>query len=312
MAVETKLTAKDFKTEVHNNWCPGCGDFGILTAIQSALAQLQLPPHRVATFSGIGCSGKTPHYLKTYGFHTLHGRVLPVATGAKLANLDLTVLAVGGDGDGYGIGAGYFVNAGRRNLDLTYIVFNNGVYGLTKGQGSPTLARGLKTKSMPEPALQDGVNPIALAVGAGYTFIGRGFALDVKHLTGLIVAAIRHKGSAFLDVLQTCPTYNDLYTKEWYAGARDSQPRLYKLEQAGYDPEVHDSNDTEEVVAKKLQAIGKSYEWGDRIPLGVYYKVDLPTFEQEAIERRPSLGQTPLAELEIGGRDTKPLLEQLR
>src|SRR6478672_5697538 len=178
MTVETKLTAKDFKTEVHNNWCPGCGDFGILAAIQGALAQLQLPPHRVATFSGIGCSGKTPHYLRTYGFHTLHGRVLPVATGAKLANLGLTVLAVGGDGDGYGIGAGYFVNAGRRNLDFTYIVFNNAVYGLTKGQASPTLPKGSKTKSLPEQTILEGINPIALAVGAGYTFIARGYALD--------------------------------------------------------------------------------------------------------------------------------------
>jgi 2-oxoglutarate ferredoxin oxidoreductase subunit beta len=312
MAAKSKLMAKDFKTEVHNNWCPGCGDFGILSAIQGALAQLGLPPHRVALFSGIGCSGKTPHYVRTYGFHTLHGRVLPVATGAKLANLSLTVLAVGGDGDGYGIGAGYFVNAGRRNLDLTYIVFNNGDYGRTMGQGSPTLARGLKTKSMPEPALQDGVNPIALAVGAGYTFIGRGFALDVKHLTGLIVAAVQHRGSAFLDVLQTCPTYNDLYTKEWYAGGRNSQPRLYKLEEAGYDPRVRDPSDPQEVIAKKLQAIGKSYEWGDRIPLGVYYQVDLPTYEQEAVARRPRLGEVPLAESQIDGRDTQPLLDLLR
>jgi 2-oxoglutarate ferredoxin oxidoreductase subunit beta len=312
MAADTRLTARDFRTEVHNNWCPGCGDFGILSAIQNALAQLQLPPHRVAVFSGIGCSGKTPHYIRAYGFHTLHGRVLPVATGAKLANLGLTMLAVGGDGDGYGIGAGYFVNTGRRNLDFTYIVFNNGVYGLTKGQGSPTLARGLQTKSMPEPALQDGVNPLALAVGAGYTWIGRGFALDVKHLTGLIVAAVQHRGSAFLDVLQTCPTYNDLYTKEWYQGARDSQPRLYKLEETGYDPVVQDPQDPQQVIARKLQAIEKSYEWGERIPLGVYYQIALPTYEQEAVERRPSLGQTPLAELDLRGRDTRPLLDALR
>ncbi|HEY7067579.1 MAG TPA: thiamine pyrophosphate-dependent enzyme [Chloroflexota bacterium] len=312
MAIDTRLTARDYKTDVHNNWCPGCGDFGILTAIQSALAQLKIPPHKVAVFSGIGCSGKAPHYINAYGFHTLHGRALPTATGAKLANLDLTVLAVGGDGDGFGIGAGYFVNTGRRNLDFTYIVFDNGVYGLTKGQGSPTLARGLQTKSMPEPALQDGINPIALAVGAGYTFIARGFALDVKHLTGLIAAAIEHKGTSFIDVLQTCPTYNDLYTKEWYQGARDSQPRLYKLEEQGYDSEVHDPSDPEELVAKKLQAIGKSYEWGPRIPLGVYYKANLPTYEQEAIERRPSLGKTPLAAMKLDGRDTTPLLDALR
>src|SRR5438874_4084819 len=302
-----KFSIQEYKTEVHVDWCPGCGDFGSLRSFQQAFFQLQIPPHRIAMISGIGCSGKTPHYVDTYGVHTLHGRALPVATGAKLANHQLTVVAVGGDGDGYGIGAGYFVNAGRRNLDLTYIVFNNGVYGLTKGQGSPTLARGLQTKSMPEPALQDGINPIALAVGAGYTFIGRGFALDVKHLTGLIVGAIEHKGSAFLDVLQTCPTYNDLYTKEWYAGGRDSQPRLYKLEEEGYEPEVRDPANAEEVVAKKLQAIGKSYEWGERIPLGVYYKVDLPTYEQEAIQRRPSLGQTPLAGMTLTGRDTRPL-----
>src|SRR6185503_19944944 len=137
-----KLTIKDYKSELHNDWCPGCGDFGILTGIQMALAQLQLDPDKVACFSGIGCSGKTPHYINSYGFHTLHGRVLPNATGAKLANRELTVLAVGGDGDGFGIGSGYFVNSGRRNVDFTYIVFNNGVYGLTKGQGAPTLARG--------------------------------------------------------------------------------------------------------------------------------------------------------------------------
>src|SRR5207245_1839466 len=132
-----------------------------------------IPPYRVALIAGIACSAKTPHYIDTYGLHALHGRALPVATGAKLANNQLTVVAVGGDGDGYGIGAGYFVNSGRRNVDMTYIVFNNGVYGLTKGQASPTLAKGLKTKSMPEASIQEGVNPIALALGAGYTLIGR-------------------------------------------------------------------------------------------------------------------------------------------
>ena len=185
-----KFSLQQYKTEVHVDWCPGCGDFGILSSIQQALFQLQLPPYKVAMISGIGCSGKTPHYIDTYGLHTLHGRALPVATGAKLANNQLTVVAVGGDGDGYGIGAGYFLNSGRRNIDMTYIVFNNGVYGLTKGQASPTLAKGLKTKSMPEPSIQEGVNPIALALGAGYTWIGRGYALDVKNLVSLIVQAI--------------------------------------------------------------------------------------------------------------------------
>lgn len=307
------LTVRDYQTDVHNNWCPGCGDFGILHAIQMALAQLQIPPHQVAVFSGIGCSGKTPHYINAYGFHTLHGRVLPAATGAKLANPSLTVLAVGGDGDGYGIGAGYFVNAGRRNVDLTYIVFDNGVYGLTKGQAAPTLRKGLKTKSMPEPAIQDGINPIALAIGAGYTFVARGYALDPRHLANLIAAGIRHRGTAFIDVLQTCPTYNDLYTKEWFGSP--SSGRLYRLEETGYDGEVRDPSNADEVVQKKVQAIAKSYEWGERIPIGVFYRIDLPTYEDGIAARNPRYAQKPLAELsdeELAGRDVTPLLHALR
>ena len=206
------LAIKDYKSDLHNDWCPGCGDFGILTGIQMALQQLQIEPDKLAVYSGIGCSGKTPHYINGYGFHTLHGRVLTVATGGRLVNTDLTVLALGGDGDGYGIGAGYFVGAGRRNADFAYIVHNNNVYGLTKGQASPTLSKGKKTKSMPEQAIQDGINPVAMAVASGYTFIARGYALEPKYLASIIVKAIQHKGSALVDVLQTCPTYNDLYT----------------------------------------------------------------------------------------------------
>ncbi|MCS7129127.1 MAG: thiamine pyrophosphate-dependent enzyme, partial [Candidatus Caldarchaeum sp.] len=214
----TRLSMVSYRTPVHNDWCPGCGDFGILSSIQMALADLQIPPHMVAVFSGIGCSGKTPHYINSFGIHTLHGRVLPFAIGAKLGNPSLTVIAVGGDGDGLGIGAGHFVNTGRRNVDITYIVFDNGVYGLTKGQASPTLARGLKTKSLPKPNINDAINPIAIAVAAGYTFIARGYAYDTKHLKELIKMGIQHRGSAFINVLQPCPTYNDITTKEWYAG----------------------------------------------------------------------------------------------
>ncbi len=314
---KTVYQVADFKTEVWNDWCPGCGDFGIVIAIQQALAEMKIPPHQAVMLSGIGCSGKTPHYINTYSVHTLHGRVLPSATGAKLANHKLTVLAVGGDGDGYGIGAGYFLNTGRRNLDFTYIVFNNGVYGLTKGQSSPTLARGLKTKSMPEQAIQDGINPIAVALGAGYTWIGRGYALDVKHLKSLIIAAIEHRGTALLDVLQTCPTYNDLYTKEWFAGDGDAPegapktPRLYKLEETGYDPVVHDPNNEEELVQKKSQALVKSYEWGKRIPIGVFYQINLPTYEDGLMERTPALREKSLLELSQAERDVTPLFDAL-
>lgn len=310
---EKKYTLKDYKTEVHNDWCPGCGDFGILNAIQMALAELQLPPHKVAILSGIGCSGKTPHYINAYGFHTLHGRVLPVATAYKLVNHDLTVLAVGGDGDGYGIGAGYFLAAGRRNVDLTYIVFNNEVYALTKGQQSPTLAKGLKTKSMPEAAIQDGVNPIAVALGAGYTFVARGFALEPKKLAPLIVKAISHRGTALIDVLQTCPTYNDIHGKDYYAGADLPQKlsRIVYLEDEGYDGRVKDRNSLDEIIAKKSQAMAKSYEWGARIPCGIFYQVEFDTYEDHMAKKIAALKEKPLVSLDPFNRDITPLLEQL-
>ena len=304
-----RFTLQEYKTDQHVDWCPGCGDFGILSSIQQAFYQLQIPPHRVAMISGIGCSGKTPHYVDTYGLHTLHGRALPVATGAKLANHELTVVAVGGDGDGYGIGAGYFLNSGRRNLDITYIVFNNGVYGLTKGQASPTLAKGLRTKSMPEPSIQEGINPIAVALGAGYTWIGRGYALDVKHLVSLIVEAIRHRGTSFLDVFQTCPVYNDLRTKEWYAGQDIGRARLQRLEQdPAWDPQVKDPNDLGEVVQKKVRALEASYETGDRLSIGVFYKIALPTYEDQTAEKIPALKDHPLVDLPLDQRDIEALL----
>ena len=290
-----------------------CGDFGILTAVQMALAQLNLDPDKVACFSGIGCSGKTPHYVKAYGFHTLHGRVLPVATGGRLANSSVTVLAMGGDGDGYGIGAGYFVNSGRRNLDFTYIVHNNNVYGLTKGQASPTLARGKKTKSMPEQAIQDGINPIAMAVAAGYTFIARAYALEPKYLAGIIAKAIQHKGSALVDVLQTCPTYNDLYTKEWYEGADlpEKKSRLYKLEEQGFDGKVVDVTDTAEIIRKKAAAVARSYET-EPIPIGIYYQAELPTYEDGVNARIPALAEKPLVDIDTFHRDVTPLLDAMR
>ena len=290
-----------------------CGDFGILTSIQMALQQLQIDPDKLAVFSGIGCSGKTPHYINGYGFHTLHGRVLTVATGGRLANTDLTVLALGGDGDGYGIGAGYFVGAGRRNADFAYIVHNNNVYGLTKGQASPTLSKGKKTKSMPEQAIQDGINPVAMAIASGYTFIARAYALEPKYTAGIIARAIRHKGSALVDVLQTCPTYNDLYTKEWYEGADlpEKRSRLYKLEEKGYDGKVQDPTDQEEIVAKKSAAVARSYE-ADPIPIGVYYEVELPTYEDAVVQRIPALAEKPLVEQDVFHRDVNPLLEAMR
>jgi 2-oxoglutarate/2-oxoacid ferredoxin oxidoreductase subunit beta len=276
----SELTVKDFKEDIHVDWCPGCGDFGVLSAVQMALADLGRQPHEVAVFSGIGCSGKTSHYVKTYGVHTLHGRVLPFATGAKLANPGLEVVAVGGDGDGYGIGAGHFVNAGRRNLDMAYVVFDNQVYGLTKGQASPTLGRGKQTKSLPTPNIQDGVNPLVSAIAAGYTWVGRGYSFDIKGLKKLILAAIEHKGAALLDVLQPCPTYNNLQDREFYT------PRVYDLADDGYDGRVRDGNDEAEVRTKKAAALTKSLGT-EKFPLGVFYEVRLETFEERMAARLP-------------------------
>ena len=216
---------------------PGCGDFGIMNGLQMAFAELDLEPHQIVMVSGIGCSGKEPHNVKCIGVHTLHGRSLPFAMGIKAANPNLEVIAIGGDGDGLGIGAGHFVNAGRRDLDMTYIIHNNGVYGLTKGQASPTLRRGQKTKALPRPNINEPVNPIGLAVISGFTFAARSYAYDVRHLKDIIKQGVQHKGMAFIECLQPCPTYNDITTKDWYAGEdrKDAQgkaqSRLYKLEE---------------------------------------------------------------------------------
>jgi len=222
-------------------------------------------------------------------------------------------VAVGGDGDGYGIGAGHFLNTGRRNLDFTYVVHDNQVYGLTKGQASPTLPKGQRTKSMPSPAIIEGINPLATAISAGYTFVARSYALDVRHLKEILKAAILHKGSALVDVLQTCPTYNDINTKEWYAGAdlATKAPRLYKLEEDGYDGNVKDPNDANEVNQMKGRAISRSFEWGEKVPIGVFYRIQEPTYEDMIANRMPSYKEVPLIKQDLYNRDTTSLFEAL-
>ncbi len=317
MASRQALKVTDFQTDVHNDWCPGCGDFGILRSIQMALTEMQLDPSNTAIVSGIGCSAKTIHYVKTYGVHTLHGRPLPFATGIKLANPGLEVIAVGGDGDGLGIGAAHFVNAGRRNVDMLYIIHDNGVYGLTKGQASPTLRLGVKTKSLPAPNVNEGVNPLWLALAAGATWVARGYSYDVKHLVSLIRQGIEHKGYGFLDVLQPCPTYNNINTKEWYGGEdrRDQNqgrplPRVYKLDGTGYDPLV---KSWEQIDAKIAQAMMKGREWGDKIPIGVFYKNELvPTYEKRISSRIPNYVTAPPAKQPIADSEGRPVTDLTR
>jgi 2-oxoglutarate ferredoxin oxidoreductase subunit beta len=302
-----------FKTEVFVDWCPGCGNYGILTALHWALSELGLEPHQVVLVSGIGCSGKTPHFTNAYGVHTLHGRLLPFAIGIKLANPGLEVIAMGGDGDGLGIGAGHFLNTGRRNIDITYLFHNNGVYGLTKGQASPTLGLGLRTKALARPNINQALNPIAVALISGYTFVARAYAYDFRHLKEVIKEGIRHKGLAFIEILQPCPTYNDINTKEWYGGEdrRDPEtggprPRLYKLEEDNFDPNVREG---EEASEKILRAISKSYEWGERIPIGIFYKLDLSTYEDRIVQRIPFYKEKPPARQMISDEDGTPTVD---
>lgn len=317
------LKLADYKTEVHNDWCPGCGDFGIVNALQMALAEMGIERDKATIFSGIGCSGKTTHFINTYGVHTLHGRVLTFAQGGKLANPEMTVVAVGGDGDGLGIGAGHFVAAGRRNIDMTYIIFDNGVYGLTKGQASPTLKLGEKTKSLPSPNTNYNVNPIGLAVASGFTFVARGYSYDVRHLKDLIIKAVRHKGLSFLDVLQPCPTYNDINTRDWYAGvdlaqeSMERHSRIYKLEDTHFDPTVH-YGDEIEINEKLSQALIKSLEWGNKIPIGIFYQNEIISqYSARLTDKIPNYLENPPAKQRISehglpSTDVSEILNSLR
>ncbi|MDQ6669374.1 MAG: thiamine pyrophosphate-dependent enzyme [Chloroflexota bacterium] len=250
------LTVKDLKGHVDPDWCPGCGDFGVLHALKQAIAELGLYPNEVLTISGIGCSSNLPGYINTYGMHTLHGRALAVATGAQLANHKLKVIVTGGDGDGYGIGGNHFLHTMRRNVDLTYIVMDNQVYGLTTGQVSPTSIKGMKTKSTPFGSVENQINPIPLAIVGGATYVARGFTGQVRHLTDLIKGGIQHRGFSLIDTFSPCVTFNRDNTHEFF------KQRTQKLEDLAHDPTDFSS------------AIERAYEWGDRIPIGLFWKRD--------------------------------------
>lgn len=275
-----QLQAKDFKSKINPDWCPGCGDFGVLNCVQRASAELGLQPHEILTVSGIGCSSNFPGYFNSYGMHTLHGRSLAVATGAKMANHEMTVIVTGGDGDGYGIGGNHFTHTARRNIDLTYIVMNNQIYGLTTGQLSPTSREGMRTKSSPFGSVEIPVNPVLMSIMAGATFVARGFSGDGKHLVELIKQAINHKGFAHIDVFSPCVTFNHDNTYAFF------RQRVTRLEDEGHD--VHDWK----------AACEKAMVWGDTIYTGVFFRQD----EVAALEEKePALEDaTPLAYRPLG------------
>ena len=269
----SSLTMKDFDVWVKPTWCSGCGDYGVLNAVKHALTELSIAPHQALVVSGIGCGSKLPDFMHVNGLMTLHGRPLAVATGAKLANHALTVLVVDGDGDAYGIGGNHFIHTARRNPDLTHIVENNQIYALTKGQYSPTTPQGRVTTTSPDGVIERALNPIALALTMGATFIARGFAGEPAHLSGLIQQGIQHRGYALIDVLQPCVIFNRINTYQWYS------ERLYKLEEAGHDPQ-------DRAAAERAAA-----EWDERIPIGVVYREEgVPTYE----EQLPALHDGPL------------------
>jgi 2-oxoglutarate ferredoxin oxidoreductase subunit beta len=255
-------------------WCPGCGNFAILNALKKALVELDIEPHKVLMVSGIGQAGKLPHYTRGNVLNVLHGRTLPAAAGAKIANPELVVLAVGGDGDGYGEGGNHFLHSLRRNHDITYLVHNNQVYALTKGQASPTSDQGFVTKTTPHGASTP-LNSLAVAIAAGGTFVARGFSGDIDHLVGLIKSGIQHRGFALIDILQPCVSFNHKNTHAWY------KERVYKLE-AAYRP------------SDRSAAMEKALEWGERIPIGIIYQQERPTFEDEltVLMKGPLVKQT--------------------
>lgn len=236
-------TVKDFRNDIRPNWCPGCGDFSVQASIQRALAALDKEPHEVAIISGIGCSGRISGYVNSYGFHGVHGRSLPTAQGVKLANRNLTVIASGGDGDGFGIGLNHFMHAVRRNMDITYIVMDNQIYGLTKGQHSPTSAHGFKAKTTPSGNIENALVPTQIALAAGIGFLAQGFSSDVNQLVRLIQEGIQYKGFSLINVYSPCVTYNKINTYDWY------KEHVYNLDQVeGYNPA--DSTAAMKVIAE--------------------------------------------------------------
>ena len=224
-------TFKDFRNNVKPNWCPGCGDFSVQAAIQRAAANVGLEPENLAVISGIGCSGRISGYINSYGLHGIHGRSLPIAQGVKMANRDLTVIASGGDGDGFAIGMGHTIHSIRRNIDITYIVMDNQIYGLTKGQTSPRSAAGFKTKSTPHGSIEQAISPMEMALTAGATFVAQSFSTDLKDLTALIEAGLQHKGFSLINVFSPCVTYNKVNTYDWF---KENLTKLSDIE--GYDP----------------------------------------------------------------------------
>lgn len=277
-------TFKDFRNNVKPNWCPGCGDFSVQAAIQKAAANVGLEPDEVALITGIGCSGRLSGYVNSYGVHSIHGRALPLAQGVKMANRDLTVIASGGDGDGYAIGMGHTIHALRRNMNITYIVMDNQIYGLTKGQTSPSSAPGFVTKTTPKGNIEQNVAPLELALSSGATFVAQGFSSDIKALTKMIEDAINHDGFSFVNVFSPCVTYNKVNTYDWF---KEHLTDLNEIED-------YDTSD-------KQRAIQTVVEHNSLVKGIVYQDTETPSYESQI----DTFGETPLAHQNIELTETQ-------
>lgn len=284
------ITVKDLETHKKNTWCPGCGNFGILIALKKALVELGLEREEIAIVSGIGCHGKIVNYVNVNGFHGIHGRVIPLASGIKLANPELTVIGFAGDADCYDEGWDHFSHAIRRNIDMTLIVHDNMVLGLTTGQTTSTSMVGFRTKSTPFGSVNPPLNPIANALVSKATFVARGFVGEPRHLQYLIVEAIKHRGFSYVDVFQVCVSFNYLNTYDWY------RKRIYKLEDEDHD------------YTNRKKALEKSFEWDDRIPIGIFYKEEKLTYRDHLVH----LKNRPLTKMPIKEIDITPLLESMK
>jgi 2-oxoglutarate ferredoxin oxidoreductase subunit beta len=280
-------TAKELGTYAENTWCPGCGNFGILTSIKKVLSNLKaggLDLSKTVMGSGIGCHAKIVDYVDVNSFYSIHGRVLPTITGIKLANPDLTVIGHAGDGDAYGEGIEHLIFCAKRNLNVTFVVHNNRVYGLTTGQFTPTSPAGFKGRSTPKGSPEEPMNPIELMLAAGATFVARAYSRKAKHMQQLIQDAVRHEGFAFIDVLQPCFTFFNTY--DYY------NETVYELSEQDHDP------------ADRESAFTRAREWnygvGDRIPIGLFYRVEKPTFEEKLLAGRIPVKLKP--------KDIKPIL----
>ena len=287
-AVVKQRTPQEYRSDLKPIWCPGCGDFGVLSALYKAMAACNLDPENTVIVSGIGCSSRLPGFVETYGFHGVHGRALPIATGIKIARPDLNVIAVGGDGDGYSIGGGHLPHAARRNLDITYLVMNNNVYGLTKGQVSPTSMVPLASlrkpidpkrwKTTPYGMTEESINPIAQAIAWDVSFVARGFSYKPNPLADLLVQGLKHRGFALVDVFSPCPTFNQDQTDDFY------KEHTYEI------GDEHDPADRVKAFALSLRQ--------DMYPLGVIYRhEDKHSMQDELNELRAQPALDPVTDI---------------